>query len=190
MLNVECCKIYRRMISHKAFVAIDIPDPWRSEIQGIRDRLKTLTAKLPVEITLAGSSGVGPIPEGTDIELIRAEVERIAASTSAFRMEFAGVSHFPDTGVFFFPPKDRTPFDSLHYSFASSKIPFTSSAFPFRPHCTLRVGPKVEPSVTERIYSIPIPPGEVTLDSISVYSLDANTLAVALLHRVKLTGIQ
>src|SRR5215471_1761951 len=131
MLNVECCKIYRRMISHKAFVAIDIPDPWRSEIQGIRDQLKTVTAKLPVEITLAGSSGVGPIPEGTNIGLICDEVDRVARSTAAFRMEFAGIGHFPNTGVFFLPPKDRKPFDLLHVSLAASKIPFSNSQFPY-----------------------------------------------------------
>jgi 2'-5' RNA ligase len=174
------------MIPHKGFVAIDIPEPFRSRIQAIRDELNTLTAKLPVEITLAGSSGVGPIPEGTDIGVICAEVDRIARSTSSFRMEFAGVSHFPDTGVFFIPPKDRRPFDSLHTSFATSKIPFARSSFPYCPHCTLRVGPKVDRSIAERIYSLPVPPGEITLDSISVYALNAGTLAVVLLHRVKL----
>ena len=174
------------MIRHKAFVTIDIPEPCKSRIQAIRDQLKTLTAKLPVEITLAGSSGVGPIPEGTDIGLICAEADRIASSISAFRVEFAGASHFPGTGVFFFPPKDRRPFDSLHRTFATSKIPFTPSPFPYTPHCTLRVGPQLEPSVAEHIYSLPVPSGEIVLDSISVLSLDATTLAVALLHRVKL----
>jgi 2'-5' RNA ligase len=174
------------MIPHKGFIAIDIPEPCRSKVQAIRDDLKTLTAKLPVEITLAGSSGVGPIPEGTDIALICAEVDRIAASTSTFRMEFANVFHFPDTGVFFTPPKDRRPFDTLHNSLAASRIPFARSPFPYSPHCTLRVGPKVEPSLAERIYSLPVPSGEIMLDSISVYALNPRTFVAALVHRVKL----
>lgn len=174
------------MIPDKAFVVVDIPDPCRARIQAIRDQLETVTAKLPVEITLAGSSGVGPIPKGTDLGLICTEVERIARSTPTFQIEFAAVSHFPDTGIFFIPPKDRRPFDSLHASFAASKIPFARSPFPFYPHCTLRVGPKVEPSVVEHIYSLPVPPGEIILDSISVYTLNAMTCAVTLLHRALL----
>jgi hypothetical protein len=31
---------------HKAFIVADIPDPYRAEIQGIREQLKTLTARL------------------------------------------------------------------------------------------------------------------------------------------------
>jgi 2'-5' RNA ligase len=176
------------MIPHTAFVVVDIPAPYKKGIQVIRERLKTVTSKLPVEITVAGSSGVGPIPEGTDIEVIRGEVERVAKLTAAFKMEFGEINHFPDTGVFFIAPKDRRPFDALHASLASSKIPFANSPFPYNPHCTLRVGPKVEQSVCERIYSIPVPSGEMMLDSISVYALDGPTQAVSLLHRAKLSG--
>ena len=86
-------------------------------------------------------------------------VERVARLTAAFKMEFGEIDHFPDTGVFFIAPKDRRPFDSLHASLASSKIPFAHSRFPYNPHCTLRIGPKVEQSVCERIYSIPVPSG-------------------------------
>jgi 2'-5' RNA ligase len=174
------------MTSHKSFVVADIPDPQKSRIQGIRDRLNTLTAKFPVEITLAGSSGVGPIPEGTHLHLICGEIERIARSTSAFRMEFGEISHFPETGVFYLPPKARRPFDALHESLVSSEIPFTRSQFPYNPHCTLRVGPKVEPSVSELVYSLAVPEGQMLIDSISVYSIDAGTLTVRLLHRATL----
>jgi 2'-5' RNA ligase len=176
------------MTPHKAFVVVDIPDPYKTRIQVIRDQLKTLTAKLPVEITLAGSSGVGPIPEGTDMGLIRDEVERVASSTAAFEMELAEIDHFPGTGVFFIPPKDRRPFDWLHAALATSKIPFTNSQFPYTPHCTLRVGPTVEQRVSERICSIPVPRGEMLLDTISIYAIDGGTLAVSLLHRTKLSG--
>jgi 2'-5' RNA ligase len=174
------------MTSHKAFVVADIPEPYKTKIQVIRDQLKTVTAKFPVEITLAGSSGVGPIPEGTDIGLIRDEIERVASLTTAFKMEFAEISHFPDTGVFFIPPKNRRPFDLLHASLVSSKIPFTKSPFAYNPHCTLRVGPKVEASESERIYSITVPRGEMLLDSISAYAVDGKTLDIHLLHRTKL----
>ena len=174
------------MIPHKAFVVVDIPDPHKTRIQAIRDQLKTVTAKLPVEITLAGSSGVGPIPEGTDLGLIRDEVDRVARLAAAFKMEFGAIGHFPNTGIFFIPPKDRRPFDSLHASLAASIIPFSRSQFPYNPHCTLRAGPGVGQSVSERICSSAVPCGEMRLDSISVYAIDGGTLAATLLHRTEL----
>jgi 2'-5' RNA ligase len=174
------------MIPHKAFIVADIPDPHKTRIQAIRDQLKTVTARFPVEITLAGSSGVGPIPEGTAFQLIRDEMERVARLAGAFKTEFGGIAHFPNTGVYFIPPKDRTPFDALHALFVASKIPFSPSPFPYNPHCTLRVGPSVEQSVSERIHSIAAPGGAMLLDSISVYAIDAVTLTVSLLHRTKL----
>jgi 2'-5' RNA ligase len=175
-------------ILQKAFVVADIPNPYKIKIQAIRDQLNTLTAKLPVEITLAGSSGVGPIAEGTDIGLIRDEVERVAKAAASFRMEFAGIACFPNTGVFFIAPKDRRPFDSLHALLTVSKIPFTRSPFPYTPHCTLRVGPELGQSESQHIYAIQVPRGEVLLDSISVYAIESTTLAVSLLHRTSLRG--
>lgn len=53
---------YRR----PAFVVLEIPSPISGVIQAIRDSSATSAARLPVEISVAGSSGVGPIPVGTD----------------------------------------------------------------------------------------------------------------------------
>jgi 2'-5' RNA ligase len=187
--NAPSCEIAHvadRMIPNKAFVVADIPESHRGRIQTIRSQLGTVTAKLPVEITLAGSSGVGPIPEGTDIGLIREQVDHIARLTPAFRMEFAEIGCFPKTGIFYIRPKDRKPFDALHALLAASKIPFAESPFPYTPHCTLLLGPEVSQSVSDRINSIPVPRGEMLFDSISVYTIDGKTLTVTLLHRAKL----
>ncbi len=176
------------MTAHKAFVVADIPEPFRGHIQSIREQLRTITVRFPVEVTLAGSSGLGPIPEGSDEALICAEVERIAGVTAPFMLEFGRISVFPDTGIFYRPPKDRRPFDALHAALASSAIPFTRSAFPYNPHCTLRVGPIVEQNISAQIHSLAIPAGEVMIDSVSVYAIEAGTLTVSLLHRTKLTN--
>jgi 2'-5' RNA ligase len=174
------------LTQHKSFVVLDLPEPARSAIQSIRDQLKTFTAKLPVEITLAGSSGVGPIPERSDLNLIADEIQKIASGTSAFEMEFGAAAHFPETGIFYLPPVDRGPFDSLHAALAESKIPFPKSPFPYNPHCSLRVGPKVDPAMAEMICSLPFPRHKLLLDTIAVYSLDGATFSVSLLRRFSL----
>jgi hypothetical protein len=47
-----------------AYVVLNVPEPIRSIVSEIRRKLQYRGAGLPVEITLAGSSGVGPIPPG------------------------------------------------------------------------------------------------------------------------------
>jgi hypothetical protein len=76
------------MIEHRAYIVAEIPEPVRSQVQALRDSLNTLTAKLPVEITLAGSSGVGPIPPGTDLSLIKRHLDRTLPDISPFRARF------------------------------------------------------------------------------------------------------
>ncbi len=174
------------MIPHNAHIIVDIPAPHKDQIQAIRTALKTASAALPIGITLAGSSGLGSIPVGTELGLIRQEVARIADRIKAFKLEWSGVAQFPNTGVFYLAPKDRQPFDALHKAFAASRIPFTTSPFPYNPHCTLRIGPKLEASVEERILALPVPAGELLIDTISVYAIDVPTKLVNLMHRAKL----
>jgi hypothetical protein len=43
-----------------AFIVLEIPPPVREAIQSLRDSLATPATRLPVEITVAGSSGTFP----------------------------------------------------------------------------------------------------------------------------------
>jgi hypothetical protein len=83
----------------------------RSQVQALRDSLNTLTAKLPVEITLAGSSGVGPIPAGADLSLIERHLDQALADISPFHARFSAICTFPNTAIFYLEPFDRSPFD-------------------------------------------------------------------------------
>src|SRR5256885_9292637 len=92
------------MIEHRSYIVAEIPEPVRSQVQAFRDSLNTLTAKLPVEITLAGSSGVGPIPVGADLSLIQRHLERILSIVSPFRTRFSSIRAFPHTSIFYPKP--------------------------------------------------------------------------------------
>src|SRR3954467_8869518 len=89
------------MIEQRAYIVAEIPEPVRSQVQALRDSLNTLTAKLPVEITLAGSSGVGPIPVGTDLSLIERHLDRTLSNISPCRARFSAIGRFPNTSTFF-----------------------------------------------------------------------------------------
>src|SRR5882672_6394495 len=102
------------MIEHYSYIVAEIPEPVRSQVQALRDSLNTLTARLPVEITLAGSSGVGPIPAGTDLPLIECHLDRTLSDIPPFRARFSAIRKFPNTSIFYLEPFDRLPFDHLH----------------------------------------------------------------------------
>ena len=160
------------MIEHRAYIVAEIPDPVRSQVQALRDSLNTLTAKLPVEITLAGSSGVGPIPVGTDLSVIQCHLERILSSISPFRTHFSSIRAFPNTSIFYLEPFDRSPFDRLHRELRSSGIPFSECPWPYNPHCTLRGGKSLDAAAASELLARSFPKEEFQINTVSVYHLN------------------
>lgn len=160
---------------------VEIPEPVRSQVQAIRDSLHTLTAKLPVEITLAGSSGVGPIPPGTDLSLIERCLDRTLAAIRPFAARFSGIRAFPNTSIFYLEPMDRSPFDRLHQELRSSGIPFSAIQWPYTPHCTLRGGAPLSATAAAEVASRSFPQEEFWVNTVSVYQLNGPSLDCKLL---------
>src|SRR5215471_14646994 len=93
-----------------ACVVLEIPSPVREAVQSIRVSLATLAARLPVEITVAGSSGVGPIPAGTDKKGTEECVLVLSREFEPFDVRFQEIRRFPNTDIFYLAPEDRQPF--------------------------------------------------------------------------------
>ena len=169
------------MIEHRSYVVAEIPEPVRSQVQALRDSLNTLPAKLPVEITLAGSSGVGPIPVGTDLSLIEFHLDRTLSNVFPFRARFSAIHSFPDTSIFYLEPFDRSPFDHLHQELRISGIPFSEIRWPYNPHCTLCGGEPLSAHAALLLASRSFPQEEFWINTVSVYQLDATSLDCKLL---------
>ncbi len=169
------------MIEHPSYIVAEIPEPVRSQVQALRDSLNTLTAKLPVEITLAGSSGVGPIPAGADLSLIKRHLDRMLSDISPFRARFSAIRTFPNTSIFFLEPYDRSPFDRLHQKLRTSGIPFSEIPWPYNPHCTLRGGEPLSADAASELASRSFPQEEFWINTISVYQLENTSLDCKLL---------
>ena len=176
------------MIEHRAFIVAEIPEPVRSQVQAMRDSLNTLTARLPVEITLAGSSGVGPIPAGTELSLIERHLDRIIPGIAAFRARFSAIRSFPNTSVFYLEPFDRPPFDHLHQQVRVSGIPFSGIRWPYNPHCTLRGGEPLTADAAAELAGRQFPREEFWINAVSVYQLDGASLDCKLLCQRTLGG--
>lgn len=171
------------MIEHRVYIVAEIPDPVRSQIQVLRDSLNTLTNKLSVEITLAGSSGVGPIPVGTDLSVIQSQLERILTKISPFRTRFSSIRAFPNTSIFYLEPFDRSPFDHIHRELRGSGIPFSECPWPYHPHCTLRRGEPLDAEAASGLLARSFPKEEFQINTVSVYHLNDIALDCQLLFQ-------
>jgi 2'-5' RNA ligase len=160
------------MIEYRSYIVAEIPEPVRSLVQALRDSLNTLTAKLPVEITLADSSGVGPIPAGTDLSLVKRRLNRTLSDISPFRARFSAIRTFPKTAIFYLEPVDRSPFDHIHHELRVSGIPFSEIQWPYNPHCTLRGGAPLSAEASSELLSCSFPKEEFWINTVSVYHLD------------------
>jgi hypothetical protein len=170
-------------IEHPAFIVAEIPEPVRSQIQVLRDSLKTITAKLPVEITLAGSSGVGPILPGVDLSLIKQHLDRVLLNYRVFSTQFSAIRVFPNTSIYYLEPLDRSPFDHLHQLLRTSGIPFCVNRWPYNPHCTVRGGAPLSHEAARELLSGSFPKEEFRIETVSIYHLDPATQNHKLLYQ-------
>ena len=168
------------------YICLDVPMPVAQQIMDIRVRSHdTFRASLPVEITLAGSSGTGVFDVMQDEKMAFALLNAIAAETEPLQVTFGKVLRFPSTDIFVLTLTDERPFRVLHERLASSGIRFQPSPFPYTPHCTLRSRSPISEEEVAVLLSLRISQSFL-LDTLSVYMLD--TLPMTLLHRVKLTS--
>lgn len=171
---------------HPTYIVADIPEPIHSEVMALRKSCCGRTDSVPAEITLAGSSGVGPIPLGTDVEQIVEKIREVLEEVPCFEMSFSGWKVFPNTTIAYLEPLCREQFDALHEKFASSGIPFSESPFPYNPHCT--IGSSWEPEEFSAMEDIPFPTDTFTIATVRLVDLNHQTLECNELARFTLKG--
>jgi 2'-5' RNA ligase len=176
-----------------AYVVLDIPASISSQVKSVREKYNdVIRLALPIEITVAGSSGVGPFQLNQQMDEVFSVLDRIAKETAPIDVSLGEVLRFPNTDIFVLTVADETPFHALHQQITNSTLQFTSSPFPYQPHCTLVV--KVPDSDAELSELLQFRVGETcVLDTMSVYGIKpglsgSGKPVVDLLHRTKLSG--
>ena len=168
------------------FVVLDLPEHIGVEVLRIRQAFRDpYQTSLPVETTVAGSSGVGVMVPGQASASVFSTLNEIAAETAPFTASFGPVKRFPNSDIFVLSLQDPAPFQSLHRRVAESDIRFQESPHEFAPHCTLCRRSPISAEDAAALMATEIP-GEFTIDTLAVYRADP--LPATLLHRVKLTG--
>lgn len=90
-------------------------------------------------VTLAGSSGLGPIAERTTAAELRSALEPVARVTPPLTLELGTPERFPGTEIVVLPIAPRGAIRELHDRIARSGLHFARPRFAFTPHVTLNL---------------------------------------------------
>ncbi|QSH41294.1 2'-5' RNA ligase family protein [Lentisphaerota bacterium ZTH] len=168
------------------YIVLNVPSPVADEIRQMRRFFDIDRSHLSIEISLAGSNGLGTIAPNQDPEFVFREIDRIAGLNKPFKAEFGNVEKFPETGIFYYTVINPEPFIDLHNQLIDSAILFNRNPHPYKPHCTLRLAATTEFPEEDIIRRIQPPAEEFMLNTMSVCSLEGPMQEPRLLHRVNL----
>jgi hypothetical protein len=158
-------------------LVFDLPEePWVAEIRRLREAYDPARRQFPVEITVAGSSGLGWFSPGQSAEHIATQVRAIAQRHESFICVFSRVEVFEGSYIYFLVVADETPFNRFQQALASSPLQFESSHFSYKPHCTIVELSEYSPAAAKTALAIfPVPRHEVMISSVSLYSVEVAT---------------
>src|SRR5687768_1419205 len=97
------------------YFVLNLPAPASTRAMEVRRAQKdTFRMALPVEISIAGSTGVGVLDATQDLPQAYAILDRIAADTAPIETSFGPVVRFPGTDIFAFTFENDGELKSLH----------------------------------------------------------------------------
>ena len=170
------------MFRHPTYVVLELPDPVAAAVLAIRRRYDPRLAGFPAEITVAGSSGVGPLVAGQALEPVLECMQGIVDACLPIRMRFAGLRRFASGPVTWLAPADPAPLVALHQRLAGSGLAFAPHRFEFTPHCSV-CSNALDPPLQQQLLTEPIPVEAFALSRLALYAVvDGRT---QLLHRAE-----
>ena len=126
------------------FVFTRVEGPAADRIRDIQQRYDPkLAAMHEPHLTLAGSSGVGPIDASTPLDAARAALEQVALATPPLVLRFGAPTRFMQTEIVSLPLDPNGPIRALHDRIARSGLTFGRARFTFTPHVTLSFYPEL-----------------------------------------------
>lgn len=153
---------------HPTYICLDVPEPHASRVHAVRQRHCERLHSFPVELTIAGSSGMGAIRAELDPDDVLHKLGKLCRETPPIPAEFGAVVRFPDTDIFCFSMADPMPFEALQDGLRASGVRFHDSRFPFFPHCTLRMAGPLAPAAVSELFALRMP-GRFMLATMSLY---------------------
>ncbi len=137
-----------------------------AEINARFDR--KLAGAKPPHVTIAGSSGVGPLPPSVTAEELERRLGPLAKSTSPLELEFGHPVRFMQSDIVVIPLRPHGKLRELHDRVATCGLPFARARFSFTPHVTLSLYPRLADGVARELLSVRIE-GKCVIDALQCY---------------------
>ena len=118
-------------------------------LQGEHDP-RILKLGLP-HVTIAGSSGVGPIAANTTVQELEERIAPIAADTTPIELRFGRPTRFMQTEIVVLPLDPHGPLRTLHERIKTSGLRSAPPRFFFTPHVTLSLYRSLPPDVLKSL---------------------------------------
>ncbi len=125
-----------------------------AELQAAYD--PKLARESPPHVTLAGSSGVGPVLPDTPREAVRAALAPVVADTPPLVLRFQAPHRFLQTNIVVLPLDPHGALRQLHDRVAASGLRFGRARFTFTPHATLSFYPTLPPARFRELLAVRI----------------------------------
>ena len=120
------------------FIIAPIVGPVGARIAGLQGAHDPRILKLgQPHVTIAGSSGVGPIAANTPVEELENTLGAIAADTAPIALRFGRPTKFMQTEIVVLPLDPHGPLRTLHERIKLSGLRSAPPRFFFTPHVTL-----------------------------------------------------
>ncbi len=120
------------------FIIAPIDGPVGDRILEIQEAHDPRILKLgKPHVTIAGSSGMGPIDPRTSVATLEEKLAPIAASTAPLTLRFGRPTRFMQTEIVVLPLDPHGPLRTLHERIKTSDLKAAAPRFYFTPHVTL-----------------------------------------------------
>ena len=151
------------------FVVAELTGPVGERVHALQRQFDPkLSRGTPPHITIAGSSGVGPLPVDTPVDRIREALESILARTPPITVPFERPHRYMTTDIVVLPVDPHGPIRTLHESIARSGLTFERSRHLFSPHCTLSFYRTLTPDAERRLMAVRVDE-PATFDKLQFY---------------------
>lgn len=151
------------------FLLAELSGPAAAEIRGIQERYDPKLARgTRPHLTIAGSSGMGPIARDTTEAELRAALEPIAATTAPLVLPFGAPQRFMQTEIVSLPLDPHGPLRALHERVKTSGLRYARPRFAFSPHVTLSFYPTLTAERARELLAIRVR-GPAEIRAITAY---------------------
>lgn len=169
------------------FIVAELTGPVREHVHAVQRQFDPKLARgTPPHVTLAGSSGVGPLPVDTKVDEIRRMLAPITAATEPITVTFERPHRYMTTDIIVLPVDPHGPIRALHEAIATSGLRFERSRHQFSPHCTLSFYRTITPRTEQQLMAVRVDE-PVTLERLQFY-LSVDLVASRKVLELKLGG--